>query len=122
MTKKTHCQEHNIDTAGGGSPARPACVMTGDSHKSVIYKRRTEERNPLIAEKKQSVLGTFMQKLFLPFFSLLFSFFFKGRVSLCSLGCPGIQSVDQGSLKLRDPPVFASHAGIKFKFMTKNLF
>lgn len=77
MTKKTHCQEHNIDTAGGGSPARPACVMTGDSHKSVIYKRRTEERNPLIAEKKQSVLGTFMQKLFLPFFSLLFSFFLK---------------------------------------------
>lgn len=47
---------------------------------------------------------------------------FSGRVSLCSLGCPGIQSVDQGSLELRDPPVFASHTGIKFKFMTKTCF
>jgi hypothetical protein len=40
--------------------------------------------------------------------------FFKGRVSLCSPGCPGTHSVDQAGLKLRNPPASASQVlGLK---------
>lgn len=35
-------------------------------------------------------------------------FVYQDRVSLCSLGCPGTQSVDQADRKLRDPPAAAS--------------
>ena len=34
-------------------------------------------------------------------------------VSLCSLGCPGIHSVDQADIKLRDLPASALSARIK---------
>jgi hypothetical protein len=34
--------------------------------------------------------------------------FFRGRVSLCSPGCPGTHFVDQAGLKLRNPPASAS--------------
>jgi hypothetical protein len=45
--------------------------------------------------------------------ALLF-FFFRDRVSLCSLGCPGTHSVDQAGLKLRNPPASASQVlGLK---------
>jgi hypothetical protein len=33
---------------------------------------------------------------------------FQDRVSLCNPGCPGTHSVNQASLKLRDPPTSAS--------------
>jgi hypothetical protein len=33
---------------------------------------------------------------------------FRDRVSLCSLGCPGTDSVDQAGLQLRNPPASAS--------------
>jgi hypothetical protein len=40
--------------------------------------------------------------------------FFWDRVSLCSPGCPGIHSVDQGGLELRNPPASASQVlGLK---------
>jgi hypothetical protein len=40
--------------------------------------------------------------------------FFQNRVSLCSPGCPGTHSVDQASLKLRNPPASASQVlGLK---------
>jgi hypothetical protein len=35
-------------------------------------------------------------------------FFFQDRVSLCSPGCPGIHSVDQAGLDIRDLPASAS--------------
>ena len=39
---------------------------------------------------------------------------FRDRVSLCSLGCPGTQSVDQAGLELRNPPASASRVlGLK---------
>jgi hypothetical protein len=39
---------------------------------------------------------------------VLFCFVFQDRVSLCSPGCPGTQSVDQAGLELRNPPASAS--------------
>ena len=46
---------------------------------------------------------------------LLFSFlFFQDRISLCSCGCPGIQSVVQAALELRNLPASASQVlGLK---------
>jgi hypothetical protein len=39
---------------------------------------------------------------------------FRGRVSLCILGCSGTHSVDQAGLKLRNPPASASRVlGLK---------
>jgi hypothetical protein len=39
---------------------------------------------------------------------------FRDRVSLCNPGCPGTHSVDQASLKLRNPPASASQVlGLK---------
>jgi hypothetical protein len=44
----------------------------------------------------------------------LFFLVFRDRVSLCRPGCPGIHSVDQAGLKLRDPPASASQVlGLK---------
>jgi hypothetical protein len=38
----------------------------------------------------------------------------RDRVSLCSPGCPGIHSVDQTGLELRNPPASASQVlGLK---------
>jgi hypothetical protein len=39
---------------------------------------------------------------------ILHFFFFWNRVSLCSPGCPGAQSVDQSGLELRNLPASAS--------------
>jgi hypothetical protein len=40
--------------------------------------------------------------------------FFQDRVSLCSPGCPGIHSVDQAGLELRNPPTSTSQVlGLK---------
>jgi hypothetical protein len=51
------------------------------------------------------------QKGFYTFFVVVVLFF---RVSLYSPGCPGIHSVDQAGLELRDPPTFASQVlGLK---------
>jgi hypothetical protein len=49
------------------------------------------------------------------FFGFWFCFVFpRDRVSLCSLGCPGIHSIDQAGLELRDLPASASQVlGIK---------
>jgi hypothetical protein len=52
------------------------------------------------------------------FFVCLFVFwfvlYFHYRVSLCSPGCPGINSVDQAGLELRNSPASASQAlGLK---------
>jgi hypothetical protein len=38
---------------------------------------------------------------------IFFFLVFRGRVSLCSLGCPGTHSVDQAGLELRNPPASA---------------
>ena len=38
----------------------------------------------------------------------LFFVFFRDKVSLCSLGCPGTHSVDKSSLELKDMPASAS--------------
>jgi hypothetical protein len=38
----------------------------------------------------------------------LFFVFFRDKVSLCSLGCPGTHSVDKSSLELKDLPASAS--------------
>jgi hypothetical protein len=43
-----------------------------------------------------------------PLLSLSCFLFFKGRVFLCSPGCPGTHFVDQADLELRDPPASAS--------------
>jgi hypothetical protein len=53
---------------------------------------------------------TIEQGSFVLFCFVLFCFvlFFRDRVSLCSPGCPGTQSVDQSGLKLRNPPASAS--------------
>jgi hypothetical protein len=48
--------------------------------------------------------------------NLFFFFFlvFRGSVSLCSPGCPGIHFVDQAGLELRYPPASASQVlGLK---------
>ena len=39
---------------------------------------------------------------------LLVGLFFRGKVSLCGLGYPGTHSIDQASLKPRDPTASAS--------------
>jgi hypothetical protein len=45
---------------------------------------------------------------------LCFWFFFRDRVSLYSLGCPGTHFVDQAGLELRNPPASASRVlGLK---------
>jgi hypothetical protein len=56
----------------------------------------------------------------IPFFFFCFCFFcffclfFPDKVSLCSPGCPGIHSVEQAGLELRDPPASASQVlGLK---------
>jgi hypothetical protein len=55
------------------------------------------------------------------FFS--FFFFFRDRVSLCSLGCPGTYSVDQAGLELRNLPVSASRVlGLKACATTPGFF
>jgi hypothetical protein len=41
-------------------------------------------------------------------FVCLFVCLFRGRVSLCSRGCPGTHSVDQAGLELRNLPASAS--------------
>jgi hypothetical protein len=41
-------------------------------------------------------------------FDFFFFLVFQSRVSLCSHGCPGICSVDQAGLELRDLPASAS--------------
>jgi hypothetical protein len=47
--------------------------------------------------------------LTIPIFVLFcFVFVFRDRVFLCSPGCPGIHSVDQAGLKLRNSPASAS--------------
>jgi hypothetical protein len=51
--------------------------------------------------------------IFVGFF-FFFVFAFRDRVSLCSLGCPGIHSVDQAGLELRNLPASASRVlGLK---------
>jgi hypothetical protein len=51
--------------------------------------------------------------LFVCLFVYLF-WFFQDRVSLCSPGCPGTQSVDQAGLELRNLPASASQVlGLK---------
>jgi hypothetical protein len=46
--------------------------------------------------------------------SLSLSLVFQDRVSLCSPSCPGIHSVDQAGLELRNPPASASRVlGLK---------
>jgi hypothetical protein len=51
----------------------------------------------------------------LGFFVFVFVFyFFRDRVSLCSLGCPGTHSVDQAGLEFRNLPASASQVlGLK---------
>jgi hypothetical protein len=45
---------------------------------------------------------------------LFFFSVFQDRVSLCSPGCPGTDSVAQAGLELRNPPVSASQVlGLK---------
>jgi hypothetical protein len=46
-------------------------------------------------------------------FACLFVLVFRDRVSLYSPGCPGTHFVDQAGLELRNPPAYASSAGIK---------
>jgi hypothetical protein len=47
-------------------------------------------------------------------FFLFCFWFFRDRVSLCSLGCPGTHFVDQADLELRNPPASASRVlGLK---------
>jgi hypothetical protein len=47
-------------------------------------------------------------------FFVLFFFFLRDRVSLCSPGYPGTHSVDQAGLELRNPPASASRVlGLK---------
>jgi hypothetical protein len=51
--------------------------------------------------------------LFFVFFVFCF-FFFRDRVSLYNLGCPGTHSVDQAGLEHRNPPASASQVlGLK---------
>ena len=45
-------------------------------------------------------MSGFIEGLFL----FVFVFVFRDRVSLCSLGCPRTDSVDQAGLELRNPP------------------
>ena len=58
------------------------------------------------------VVVLFYFALFCLFF--VFVFVFEDRVSLCSPSCPGIHSLDQAGLKLRNPPASASQVlGLK---------
>jgi hypothetical protein len=57
---------------------------------------------------------------------------FRDRVSLCSPGCPGIYSVDQAGLKLRNLPasafqvlglkVYVPHPAIYLHFLTDKIY
>jgi hypothetical protein len=52
--------------------------------------------------------------LFVCFCFFVVVVFFRGRVSLCSPGCPGTHYVDQAGLKLRNPSASASQVlGLK---------
>ena len=62
-----------------------------------------EQPVPLTAETSPArALYLFIFYLFVCLFIL------RGRISLCSPGCPGTHSVDQAGLELRDPPASAS--------------
>jgi hypothetical protein len=51
-----------------------------------------------------------------PVSDFFFFVVFRDRVSLCSLGCPGTQSVDQAGLELRNLPASASRVlGLKVR-------
>jgi hypothetical protein len=67
------------------------------------HRRKYGKLNGNQASKGKHFIGFFF------FFS-----FFRDRVSLCSLGCPGTHSVDQAGLELRDLPASASQVqGLK---------
>jgi hypothetical protein len=56
-------------------------------------------------------------------FFFFFFLVFRDRVSLCSPGCPGTQSVDQAGLELRNPPASASQVlGLKACTATTRLY
>jgi hypothetical protein len=56
-------------------------------------------------------------------FVCLFVCLFLDRVSLCSPGCPGTDSVDHADLELRNPPASASQVlGLKVCATTPGLF
>jgi hypothetical protein len=62
--------------------------------------------------KRRNLLFLFFW--FFCFLFVCFVFVFRDRVSLCSLGCPGIHSVDQAGLKLRNLPASTSQVlGLK---------
>jgi hypothetical protein len=64
-----------------------------------------------------------MQGKHFVYFLLLLLLVFRDRVSLCSPGCVGTHSVDQASLKLRNPPASASQVlGLKACTTTARLF
>jgi hypothetical protein len=70
----------------------------------------------LSTQKYALVAGLQTILKFDPFFCLFgFCFcFFQDRVSLCSPGCPGTNSVDQAGLELRNLPASASQVlGLK---------
>jgi hypothetical protein len=54
---------------------------------------------------------------------LFFWLVFRDRVSQCSPGCPGTHSVDQASLKFRNPPASASQVlGLKAFATTPGIY
>jgi hypothetical protein len=87
----------------------------------VIVPEGEEEGN---AQRNDGQELSFFLILFFCFvlFVCLFLFFFRDRVSLYSLGCPGTHFVDQAGLKLRDPPASASQVlGLKVCTTTARL-
>jgi hypothetical protein len=57
----------------------------------------------------------FIISMYVCMYVCMYLFGFSGdRVSLCSPGCPGTNSVDQAGLELRNPPASASRVlGLK---------
>uniref|UniRef100_A0A8C6I9J9 Translationally-controlled tumor protein n=1 Tax=Mus spicilegus TaxID=10103 RepID=A0A8C6I9J9_MUSSI len=96
--------------------------FTKEAYKNYIkdymksLKGKLEEQKPERVKHVMAGAVDRIKHILSNFLSFLFFFFlvFRDRVSLCSSGCPGTHSVDQGGLELRNPPASASRVlGLK---------
>jgi hypothetical protein len=76
-------------------------------------KKKKKKTEPIAGQKVQVGLLGPRRKREMKGMRGAFFFFLPRQVSLCSLGCPGIHSVDQAGLELRNLPASVPSAEIK---------
>jgi hypothetical protein len=102
--------DHPAQAPGGHYGCFPYSPPLSDVSKSTPSSIHLGEGRLGFLHSFRVVLFCFVLFCFVLFCFVLFCFvlFFRGRVSLCSPGCPGNHSVDQAGLELRNSPASAS--------------